>query len=410
MGAAEGLSAQQPAAENALAVARSGHMDSALALLATARIADPDDADLRLAEARILSWAGRRRDAIARYDSLIRKNPENADALIGLGYVYHWQGREEAADRQVAAALALDSTNTDALELRHAIRRTARGVVEASANWSNDSDRNTSFWQTLSLSAPLARGLRLLAGVGLLEASDPDRNATRFGGEAGLALWRGAFRASVLAGARRLDPEIGAARTEGTYRGGVSVRPSENIGIAVGYARYPYDEIASLFERNLTIESLEGGFDARFTRRFLVTGGGGALWLSDGNRRTEGHAAVTQDIGRYFQVGASGRALGYRQPGVGYFSPDRFHLLEGTAAVRVAGSRWDARLGGGLGGQQIGRGGDTQTEWHIDARVGRNWGDGNRIEGFGGVTNSAVSSTTGAFRYRTAGVVLRVGI
>jgi hypothetical protein len=95
---------------------------------------------------------------------------------------------------------------------------------------------------------------------------------------------------------------------------------------------------------------------------------------------------------------------------VGYFSPNRFHLLEATASAGVGDEKWDGRLSGGLGGQQVGRNGDTQTEWHIEGRVGRNWGEGNRIEAFGGVTNSAVSSTTGAFRYRTAGVLLRLGI
>jgi hypothetical protein len=165
-----------------------------------------------------------------------------------------------------------------------------------------------------------------------------------------------------------------------------------------------------LFERDLNIESLEGGFDTRPARAFLLTGGGGALWFSDGNRRTEGHATATQEIGRHLAIGASGRALGYRQAGVGYFSPDRFHLLEATASVRIGDAKWDGRLSGGLGGQQVGRGGDTQTAWHIEGRVGRSWGDGNRLEGFGGVTNSAVSSTTGAFRYRNAGILVRFGI
>jgi hypothetical protein len=67
-------------------------------------------------------------------------------------------------------------------------------------------------------------------------------------------------------------------------------------------------------------------------------------------------------------------------------------------------------LSGGLGGQQIGRKGAAQTEWHIESRLARRWGAGNRIEIFGLVTNSAVSSTTGAFRYRSAGIILRLGI
>ncbi len=404
------LPAQQGEAETAMAVARAGHVDSALALLARARASDPANPELQLAEARVLGWAGRSGEAIARFDSLLVRNPSNADAMVALGYVYHWQGRERAARRQAGAALALDSTNADALELRRAIRLATRIVVEMSADWSNDSDRNTGFRQTLGLSAPLADGLRFLGSAGVLEASDPFRDATRIGGEAGFGWSRGKLEAAALGGMRRLNPETGDARTAATYRGNVRWRPDPAFGVGAGYARYPFDEIASLFERDLNIESLEGGFDAHPDARLLLTGGGGALWLSDGNRRTEGQAAITQDIGRHISVGASGRALGYRQAGVGYFSPDRFHLLEGTAAMRAGNATWDGRLSGGLGAQQIGRGADTQTEWHIEGRVGRNWGDGNRIEGFGGVTNSAVSSTTGAFRYRTAGVLLKLGI
>jgi hypothetical protein len=336
--------------------------------------------------------------------------------MVGLGYVYHWQGRETAARREAEAALGLDSTSTDALGLRRAIRRASGGSVEASVFWNNDSDRNTNFWQTLSLTSPLTGRIRFLGRGGVLEASDPIRNATRIGGEAGLSWSPGLLTASALAGARHLSPEFSPSRTEATYRGDASLRISPNLGIGAGYARYPYDDIASLFDRDLTVESLEAGLSARIGGGresgggLLLTGGGDALWISDGNRRLGGQAAVTQDIGHHFALGASGRALGYREPGIGYFSPDRFHLLEGTAAARIGNDQWAAELSGGLGGQQVGRSGDTQTEWHIEGRLGRNWGEGNRFEAFGGVTNSAVSSTTGAFRYRHAGVLLRLGI
>jgi hypothetical protein len=379
-------------------------------MLTAARHADPDNADLRLAQARVLSWAGRRREAIAAFDSLLQRNPSNLDALVGLGYTYHWDGREAAARRQVRAALRIDSTNTDALALQRAVRRASRGSVEASASWSNDSDRNTNFWQILSLSASIAAGWRLLATGSLLEASDPFRNARRVGGEAGLGWWTERVGLTALAGARRLEPNVAPSRTETTYRANASWRPKPEFGVSAGYARYPFDDIASLFEQDLTIEALEGGFDTRPTRGLTLAGGGGALWFSDGNRRTEGHASVSREVGRHVELGIRGQALGYRRPGVGYFSPDRFHLLEGTGAIRVGDEQWDGRLSGGLGGQQISRGGDTQTEWHIEGRIGRSWGDGNRIEGFGGVTNSAVSSTTGAFRYRTAGVLIRLGL
>ncbi len=404
------VAAQQGSAVEAIAVARAGRFDSALALLARARSADPGDAEVRLAQARVLGWAGRQREAIALFDSILAVSPANSDAMVGLGYVYHWQRREGAAKKLADQALELDSANTDAQELRRAIRTRTRGTVDVSANWSNDSDHNTNFWQTLALSTPLTGDVRILATAGILEASDRVRDARRYGAEAGLGWAFGRVELSGLAGARRLEPDGGTSRTAATYRANLGWHPDPRLGLAAGYARYPFDEIASLIGRDLDIESLEGGFDARIARGLMLGGGLGRQWLSDGNRRTDGRAAITHEIGRHFSIGANGRALGYRQPGIGYFSPDRFHLLEGTAAVRVRRDAWNGRLSGGLGGQQIGRGSDTQAEWHVEAGAGRDWGDGNRIEAFGGVTNSAVSSTTGAFRYRTAGIALRLGL
>ncbi len=173
------ISAQQSPAEGALAVARAGRFDSALALLSRARATDPENSDLQLAEARVLGWAGRPGEAIAKYDSLLKRYPKNADAMVGLGYVYHWQGREGEARRQADLALGLDSTNSDALELRRAIRRVTQGSLEVSANWNNDSDRNTNFLETLSFTSPIAGSLRFLANATGLEASDPLRDATR---------------------------------------------------------------------------------------------------------------------------------------------------------------------------------------------------------------------------------------
>ena len=137
-------------------MARAGRFDSALTLLARARAAEPGNADIQLAQARVLGWAGRQREAIALYDSILTVSPANPDAMVGLGYVYHWQRREGAAKKLADQALGLDSANTDARDLRRAIRTTTRGTVDVSANWSNDSDHNTNFWQTAALSAPLA--------------------------------------------------------------------------------------------------------------------------------------------------------------------------------------------------------------------------------------------------------------
>jgi len=105
-----------------------------------------------------------------------------------------------------------------------------------------------------------------------------------------------------------------------------------------------------------------------------------------------------------------GRRLEYERPGIGYFSPDRFSVLEGNAGYSLESRGFTGALSGGLGAQQVGKGGAAQTEWHLEGHLGPRWGDGNRVEIFGLVTNSAVSSTTGAFRYRSAGISLKLGL
>ena len=421
-----------------------GKQDSALVFIARARRSDPADLEARLIEAKVMAWNGRHADALVRYDSVLAEHPglteaqlgrartsawrgdlsgaergyrgvlaadpHNPDALAGLGYVYHWQGRDGPAERMAKAALAADSTHQAGRELRDVVRSAVGPSTEVSANWSNDSDRNTSFWETLGASGRLAPGLRVFGNVGALEASDPVRDASRVGGEAGLSWAVGAVQLTGAAGARRLSPDTAAPRTAATYRGRASWRPVPRFGVSVGYARAPFDEIASLMERELDLESLDAGLDATLARGFSIYGGGGGVWFSDGNHRTNASAGITQSLPKRFFVGAYGRTLAYERKGLGYFSPDRYRLLEGLAGYNLEAGHWDGRFSGGLGAQQIGRGGVAQSEWHLEARIGRRWGTGNRLDVFGAVTNSAVSSTSGAFRYRTAGVSVRLGL
>jgi len=421
-----------------------GKQDSALVFIARARRSEPADLEARLIEAKIMAWRGRHADALVRYDSVLAEHPglteaelgrartsawrgdlgraergyravlatdpRNPDALAGLGYVYHWQGREGPAERMANAALAADSTHQAGRELRDVVRSVVRPSTEVSANWSNDSDRNTNFWQTLGASAPFAPGFRVFGNVGALEASDPVRDASRVGGEAGLSWAIGGLQLTAAAGARRLSPDTAAPRTAATYRGRASWRPVPRFGMSAGYARAPFDEIASLMERGLDLESIDAGLDATLARGLSIYGSGGGVWFSDGNHRTDARAGVTQSLLRRFFLGAYGRTLAYERKGLGYFSPDRFRLLEGLVGYNLDAGHWDGRFSGGLGAQQIGRGGVAQSEWHLEARIGRRWGVGNRLEVFGAVTNSAVSSTSGAFRYRTAGVSVRLGL
>jgi tetratricopeptide (TPR) repeat protein len=371
---------------------------------------DSTDREGLLGWAQVSAWKGELNRAEQEYRKLLHANPRDVDARAGLGYVYLWQGREGAAGRQAKYVLMIDSTNKAGRELRRAARESRQSSVESSANWSNDSDDNTSFWQTASASAPLGNGIGIFGSVNALETSDPVLEASRVGGEAGLSLTRGRIRISATGGARRLNPEFAPTRTAATYGGRVAYRPVPQLGLSLGYSRLPFDEIASLIERNLDMELVEGGFDARPTPSLTIYGGGGGLWLNDGNSRTNFSGGITQKLHRRFFAGVFGRTLSYERRGTGYFSPDRFSVLEGLAGYNLESGRWVGSLSGGLGAQQVGERGAAQTEWHVEGRLGPRWGSGNRIELFGLITNSALSSTTGAFRYKAAGLTLRLGL
>jgi tetratricopeptide (TPR) repeat protein len=371
---------------------------------------DSTDVEAMLGRAQVSAWNGDLTSAEQEYHKLLARNPRDVDARVGLGYVYLWQGREAAASRQASYALAIDSTHKGGRELRRVAREAIRPSAEASANWSNDSDKNTSFWQTLGSTAALGRGAALFGSVNALETSDPVRDASRVGGEAGLSYRAGTLQLQGAAGARRLTPEVAPTRTAGTYRARVTYRPVPRLGASLAYSRAPFDEIATLIERGLDLESLEGGLDLKPTSGLTIFGGAGALWLSDGNSRTSFSAGLNQKLARSLVFGLFGRTLSYDQRGIGYFSPDRFSVLEGIAGYTRERGSWSISLSGGLGAQQVGDRGAAQSEWHLEGRTGPHWGSGNRIELFGLITNSAVSSTTGAFRYRAAGLIARLGL
>ncbi|MGH7510170.1 MAG: tetratricopeptide repeat protein [Gemmatimonadales bacterium] len=387
-----------------------GRLNEAQSLYQAMLARDSSDREARLGSAQVSAWQGDLSRAEREYVAMLARNPRDADARAGLGYVYLWQGREAAAARQARVALRVDSTHRAGRALYRTVREATRPSIDGSANWSNDSDRNTSFWQTLGTSTSLGGGVGAFGSVNALETRDPVLHAARVGGEAGLSVGLGKVQLTGAAGARRLFPEVAPSRTAATYRGRIGYRPLAALGVSVGYSRFPFDEIASLIERNLDLELVEAGFDARPFSGFSIYGGGSGLWLSDGNSRTGAVLGLTQKIRRRFFVGLFGRTLTYQRRGVGYFSPDRFSVLEALAGYDVESRSWIGGLSGGLGAQQVGERGAAQTEWHVEGRVGRRWGMGNRVELFGMITNSAVSSTTGAFRYRSAGLTIRLGL
>lgn len=386
-----------------------GKLDSALVLIRRARAVEPGDPDLRTTEARVLSWDGRTAQAIALYDSVVHEFPRHAEALAGLSQVYFWTGRYALARTYSSRALAADPTSGTAQDLDRALRTTLSPQLEITLGWSNDSDENTSWWQTVAGSYQLSDAFRAFGSVGALEASDPFRDATRLSAEAGLTYGQGNLHATGALGVRRLAPETGASRGTGTVRVSLGYRLGA-AGIGIGYAHYPFDETALLIERNLDVDAFELSGDATLSPGLSLGAGAGLASLSDDNRRTSGILTLTKTIKRDFFAGLMARALGYDFKGIGYFSPDWFSVYEVRGGYVRSGLRWTGRISGGLGVQQVGSGARTQSEWHLEGRIGRKWGLMNSVEVFGGLSNSAESSTTGAFKYRTAGLIVRLGL
>jgi tetratricopeptide (TPR) repeat protein len=386
-----------------------GKLDSALVLIRRAREVEPRDPDLRTTEARILSWDGRTDQAIALYDSVVRDHPRHADALAGLSQVYLWQGKYSQARVYSSRALAADPNGRTARELDRSVRAALRPQMELTLGWSNDSDDNTSWWQTVAGSYLLSDAVRAFGSVGALETSDPLRDATRLMVEGGATYSAGNLSATGALGLRHLSPDAGSSRTAGTLRLSGYYRLG-SAGVGLGYAHYPFDETALLIERNLDVDAFDLSGDATLSPGLTLGAGTGYASLSDDNSRTSGILTLTKTLKRDFFVGVMARALGYDFKGIGYFSPDWFSVYEARGGYTRTGLQWNGRISGGLGVQQVGSGANLQSEWHLEGRLGRKWGEMNIVEVFAGISNSAESSTTGAFEYRTAGIVVRIGL
>jgi tetratricopeptide (TPR) repeat protein len=369
----------------------------------------PDDIEARVGRARIRAWQGDLAGSRALYRETLDRQPGSAAALAGLAQVDRWEGRERIALARVDSALRIAPDDRDALLLRRELRAALRPQLQFTFGWSGDSDDNDNWWQNAVYTQRVGDAVTATASVGLLQASDPFTTADRSSGELGLSWRHGRIGASGGLGVRHLVPEAGASRSPFTARASLTWRPAPRVGIGIGAARVPFDETAGLIARELDVTSLEGNLEVKVRTDIDLTLGVGAGWLSDGNSRGSFLVAGTWSFAKYFFAGPFYRRLSYAEPGVGYFSPDPYQLAELRAGAARQWGPWGARVVGGFGSQRIDAG-DRQDAWHADARITRRMRVIDEIALFGGVTNAAAASTTGAFKSRTAGISLRVGL
>lgn len=455
------------------------NLDSALAELANARAANPDDLDVRamqaqalsragdypqalikwdslialdphrldglVGKARTLSWEGRPREADSLYQIVLERDPTNADALNGSAQLAYWDGgleeaiagyqRElayrpsdilarvglaevyQASGRQLSALAAVDSAvelapaNADALRARQEIVQAVQPAVELSGGWNEDSDDNVMWWQVVSATTPLAERVRGFGSIGMYEGSStPAVEAERGTAELGATYTQSDWHLTGAFGVQGLWPGAGASRTALTARGGAMLRIQPDLGVGLSYAHFPYAETASLIGADIDVDAVDGSLDAALSPSLVLSAGGGAGWFSDGNLRASAVLAVTKRLPQHFFAGGLVRMVWFSETAAAYFSPNRFTVLEGRGGYARIGAEWETRVSAGLGVQQTGLTGEWQFEGHVEGRAAWWFARRNRLEAFAGVSNSAYLSATGANRWGTAGLVLRLGL
>ncbi|HEU4569807.1 MAG TPA: tetratricopeptide repeat protein [Gemmatimonadales bacterium] len=370
---------------------------------------DPLDAEALAGRARLRAWKGDLAGARTLYADALERLPGNAAALAGLAQLDRWEGRERQALAHVDSALRADPNDRDALQMRREIRAALRPQVNLQLGWGEDSDDNQAYWQTLTASDRLGDAFTLTGAVGLFQASDPLDDGDRTSGELGLAWNHGNVGLNAGAGVRTLSGTAGADRSVATLRGTVSWRAAPTLGLGLGVARTPFDETARLIGSGLDVTTAEGNVDLKARPDLDLGLGLGAAWLSDGNTRRSVAVAASWSFARYFFAGPAYRYVRYDEGGNGYFAPRPYQLLD----LRLGGARrwgaWGARLAGGFGSQRIGDG-DAQDAWHAEVRVTRSFRVLDELALWANVTNAASASTTGAFRYTSAGLSARIGL
>ena len=392
-------------------LAWAGQLPTADSIYSVVLRRDPTNADALDGRAQAAYWGGRNAEAIAGYERALSYWPDDITARTGLAQVYQASGRQLDAMAAADSAVALAPANRDALRARQDIARAVQGEVDVSLGWSDDSDQNTMWWQVVGVSTPMANRVRGFASVGVYEGSStPNIQATRGTAELGATYLGSRWQLTFAGGLQGLWPDASASRNVLTGRLAASYRIRPSLGIGVSYAHFPYAETAYLIGANLDIDAVDGSLEATLGPGLSLSAGGGAGWFSDGNVRTSGVLALTKQLPKHFFVGGLGRMVWYQEPGVGYFSPNRFTVVEGRGGYARSGPAWEMRLSGGAGAQQIGSGGGWQFEGHVEGRAAYWFADRNRVEAFAGVSNSAILSATGAYRWGTAGLVLRIGI
>jgi len=286
--------------------------------------------------------------------------------------------------------------------------------ADAAQYWSEDSEKNRNQWQVASWRQIAGDGLRLGATAGFLTATDPNRAARRALGEVSLAIPTRGGSITAVAGARMLAPALlnvgdtaaPPSRTVVTGRLTLQQRLTSHLTLAATVSRWPFDEIASITPLALDITQWDATLDWRVLGPLTINGTLSGLAYSDGNQRRNWAVRGAYRATPGITLGAFASGFGFDRRAPRYWSPPAFAAAEATMQWVHEGPRWTTAMSGGYGAQRVDTL-DLQSQWHADARIGRQVGTRWTVELFAARSNSAAASAVGAYEYATGGLTVR---
>jgi tetratricopeptide (TPR) repeat protein len=403
----------------------SGQLKWAAALYDSVLAIDSTRTDAIAGHARMVAWAGDLNRAERLWREALTRYPDDPEILVGLGQTLEWQGEPDLAELYVARARQLAPSDREARDLLSQVRAERRPLFRVTSDAANDIERNSFVALAGSVSALLRPALQGQLRASWRQNASQDSAAPRImarsSGIDGVLIK--AFPPKLTlrggVGVRALDPDIGATRTFATVQLGAGLHPTTYLSIVASYNHYPFDETRLLVDSGFVWNEIGLDVDASPSPNFEVSGGWDAAWLSDGNRRLMGNAAVMMGVAFGLRAGIYARVMGYREPnpGHGYFAPDRFLLGEARAVYLFRRPGWWMRTIAGLGAQRVATGLPAQAEWHGDASVGHSWRSVDEISLVATYTNSAQASTGAGltlksaenYRYWSVGLRYQIG-
>jgi tetratricopeptide (TPR) repeat protein len=321
--------------------------------------------DAAVGRAQALAWSSHLPEAVASYRRWLAYAPADVEAWIGLAQTQRWSGRAMSADSALRRALQLAPSSTVAREQLRWVRVDLAGSAEPAVVYTDDSDGNRSTFYALTMASRSFGDLRLKLTGTVRETTLRLAEGTSTGSRSSVT-WASPARhlaATVEVGAVYLSSRDAGEATRGQTLphalARMSAMPLPRTIMGLTLSRTPFDETTPLIAGAISISAADLDLSAEPWRGVSLGASAGRATIDGGqipNARVSAGGVVRWALRPGWSVAAGARGLRYDTTGRadGYFSPNRFSLLEVSARTVTGRDRgWGATVEGGVGRQSI---------------------------------------------------------